>query len=557
MRTYRDARVTLPQGPALALLASQSRDDYQLLQAAYQLPLPHGQVPASSHTHVGDDLLTGNAGLVTDATQHGPTPRVVAAVRTKRERLQAQHSALASLQASSLEHLQPLTCQPLRLSHPHGVPVVHSLDTRVLARSFFPAADQQGITLYEPFGGLAAGLEACLRNGFTVARYLYSDTDPGARAVAHRRCQALSNVYGDLFPSSAYADAFTALPQDVRRVYAPELQAAGAHDGSQWLVIAGWECQDLSAAGTGSGLGGPRSSTFYDAVRIVALLQQLQPYRPPGYLFENTAMQVPWNHAHVRLRDFPAICAIIGEPVLLDAAQFGSHAHRLRNFWTNLADARALGTLLQAFPRPHGSVADVLEPHHRVREAASDDRPQFYPCNKKGQPLVVLPTLVARPVSWAFRPGEKGSLLNTITGQEEEPSVNERERILGYATDATAAPGLSIAKRYALTGRAIDQRCLTHLVAGTRALLDADICPRQYSLPEDTHLQPSPPTPGTLLGGEQAPPRPLACCASILGQQGAGGGGRRRCPRQPMCGARDGHARAACRPGRAQRQQLP
>jgi hypothetical protein len=136
---------------------------------------------------------------------------------------------------------------------------VESIDTTPVGSSFFAAADSDGITLYEPFGGLCAGLQMCLALGVPVKRYLYSDTSQAARRVAEHRLAQLHGLYPASFLAQATADTFTALPQDVRQVDAAALQAAGAADGSQWLVVAGWECQDLSAAGKGEGLQGNRS----------------------------------------------------------------------------------------------------------------------------------------------------------------------------------------------------------------------------------------------------------------------------------------------------------
>ena len=59
-----------------------------------------------------------------------------------------------------------------------------------VAATFFTSA-QKGIVLYEPFGGLCAGLEMVLRCGIPVARYLYSDIDPVAQDLAQVRMETL------------------------------------------------------------------------------------------------------------------------------------------------------------------------------------------------------------------------------------------------------------------------------------------------------------------------------------------------------------------------------
>jgi hypothetical protein len=55
----------------------------------------------------------------------------------------------------------------------HGVRPTMALETKVIAASFF-AHVGEGIVLYEPFGGLCAGLEMVLANGIPVKRYLYT-----------------------------------------------------------------------------------------------------------------------------------------------------------------------------------------------------------------------------------------------------------------------------------------------------------------------------------------------------------------------------------------------
>ncbi len=121
---------------------------------------------------------------------------------------------------------------------------------------------KQGVTLYEPFGELAAGVEMLLGSGIPILRYIYSDTDSSVRAIAKARLQKLSDEYGPtFFPTLVWEAAFDTLFHDIRKVTKDDLYMAGAKDGTQWRVVAGWECQDMSPAGSGTGLEGNRSST--------------------------------------------------------------------------------------------------------------------------------------------------------------------------------------------------------------------------------------------------------------------------------------------------------
>lgn len=374
---------------------------------------------------------------------------------------------IAHVRQQALAHRQSISATP---THPtvhlckegepdsHGIYHTSSINTAVLGPQY---SDTCPLVVWEPFGGLGAGLDTLLRAGHTVKRYLYSDIDPAARAVMRERLHKLSARYPQQLPPEAWRDAFTTLPQDVARITPSHLVQAGAAKGEQWFVIAGWECQDLSPAGSGQGLAGKHSSTFYSLVNALGYLQQLQPAVPPAYIIENVAMQRNFNHSRVRESDYQQICSAIGTPVVLDA-QFGSYAHRVRNAWINLADTAHLRSLAGHVHRlPGRSVTDVLEPFHSVRVAAHSDRSPQYPVNRQGQPLQVLPTIVAYSESHAFKPGQHGSLLVQLPeGQprsvlEEPPSVHERERIMGYPTNDTVAPGVSDAEEGPVPGRSV------------------------------------------------------------------------------------------------------
>ena len=92
---------------------------------------------------------------------------------------------------------------------------------------------------------------------FLAEHHLYSDIDPGARQIAAHRIEQMHRRFLDTFPRAASRSTFTALPQNIKDVTMNHLRLA-APSVSQWLVVAGWECQDLSIAGAGRGLHGWR-----------------------------------------------------------------------------------------------------------------------------------------------------------------------------------------------------------------------------------------------------------------------------------------------------------
>jgi len=354
---------------------------------------------------------------------------------------------------------------------PHGWLDAYRVDGQALGSQFLSRAASHGVVVYEPFGGLCAGLEMVLRNGIAVTRYIYQDTDPAARQVAAHRVRALMGRYPGLLPWEAVRSMCTLLPHDITQVTPQQLIAAGAQSGEQWLMVAGWECQDLSPAGKCEGLAGPRSRTFFDTVRVLGWLQQLQPELPPAYILENTAMQFNFVSAAIREGDFARVCAAVGTPVVIDAAQFGSHAHRTRNYWTNLAEPWLLEAVRAEVRRPGGrSVASVLDPGRVPQAARRRESPPQHPCNTPGQPMRVLPTLVAKPASRAFRDGAPGMVVVQSTGELCEPNPEERERILGYPTGSTAAPRVTALQRHEITGRCMDAFVMERLLAMCLAL---------------------------------------------------------------------------------------
>jgi hypothetical protein len=270
------------------------------------------------------------------------------------------------------------------------------------------------------------------------------------------------------------------LPQDIRQLATSDLIAAGASKPKHpWLVVAGWPCQDLSLAGPGAGLQGERSGLVQDLVRVIRTLQQLQPEMPPGYIIENVAMQFHSNTA-IAQGDYARICSRIGQPTVLDAAQFGSLAHCVRNFWTNLCTPAQLCAAASQVIRPaNRTVSIALGPGRYPQQVKAADRFPRHSCNKPGEPMTAWPTFVAYPNSYAFRPGQPGSI-TTNTGEYDQPTAAEREFALGYANGSTAAPGVTELQRRAALGECMDSHCMQCLFAITCAWWRAE-CPQQCS----------------------------------------------------------------------------
>jgi site-specific DNA-cytosine methylase len=80
-------------------------------------------------------------------------------------------------------------------------------------------------------------------------------------------------------------------------------------------------------AGKQNGLQDGRSSRLHDMIRVMRYLQTSQ-RRRPGYIIEN--VPVVSSSQSRTLENMHRIHNILGVPVLIDAAEVGSRAHRPR-----------------------------------------------------------------------------------------------------------------------------------------------------------------------------------------------------------------------------------
>ena len=146
---------------------------------------------------------------------------------------------------------------------------------------------------------------------------------------------------------------------------------------------------------------------------------------------------------------------------MLDAARFGAGVHRLRNFWTNLALPHHLTCCAEEIHRDPSLFADMwLDQGRQSIKAAHNDFSPFYPCNKKDERRRAFPTLVAFPISRAFRDLNAGTVYDTITKTLTQPNVEERESLMGYAKGTTWTPTISEMGRHMIVGRAMDATTL-------------------------------------------------------------------------------------------------
>jgi len=94
------------------------------------------------------------------------------------------------------------------------------------------------------------------------------------------------------------------------------------------FIISGWECQGFSATRFGEGLSDTRSNLFTNMIRLITWAQFISPTL--SYVIENTPSQ--FDQREKVQEHYTLVKRYLGESLLLDAAQCGSYAHRLRNW---------------------------------------------------------------------------------------------------------------------------------------------------------------------------------------------------------------------------------
>jgi hypothetical protein len=164
--------------------------------------------------------------------------------------------------------------------------------------------------------------------------------------------------------------------------------------------------------------------------------------------------------------EYEKLVNMLGTPLTFDAAQAGSYAHRLRNYWTNLVHPQRLQPVLDQLEIPHEHILnELLDPGRHTKVVRENERTisgRRY--NVPGKPRVVLPTLMSFPKSRAFRVGRPGCIFDVELNEFDEPSANEREVIMGFEPSSTAAPDVTERQRKSLLGQAIRPKCLNRAV---------------------------------------------------------------------------------------------
>jgi hypothetical protein len=207
------------QAAATSVADSFQRPSACLAQLADQVPVLYSQVEystlqalaaissASSSFEAYDlppaSLLGGGTGPFSQLLAEPPDDGCSPHLAWQQQQLRAEAARCVnqvsygsnSSTAAAAQHLPGSYVGPADSS---GIKATRQLNTACVSSSFFPAALTDGVTLYEPFGGLCAGLEMVLRAGISVKQYLYSDSDMTAQRIAQHRVRLLQTQYPSL-----------------------------------------------------------------------------------------------------------------------------------------------------------------------------------------------------------------------------------------------------------------------------------------------------------------------------------------------------------------------
>jgi hypothetical protein len=268
---------------------------------------------------------------------------------------------------------------------------------------------------------VGSATQALARLGYQVGEVTACEVRGAARQAHAHALASLSREFPTTVSAKAGAQLHHRLPQDIRLVGVQHLRDLGPMD----IVVAGWPCQGNSAAGDGQGLDDGRSWLFIELLRVLHNLQTLHKEwgQPLGYLIEHVA--AGYDRRPKVQQHFAAVRGLLGPEVILDAAQIGSRAHRLRAWWTNLEGVHLLRAAVACQVRPGGLfVHQVLGPGRRARPPKSPGMAPWAKVETPGMPRRALNTFVSYGGSYAFSRGGGGVLACTQpTGEVtfEEP----------------------------------------------------------------------------------------------------------------------------------------
>jgi site-specific DNA-cytosine methylase len=153
-----------------------------------------------------------------------------------------------------------------------------------------------------------------------VWKYFYVHIDPIARQMAASRMMDFTARFPQQFATTTWKANFTFLPSNIQLIQKKHMELLGPMD----FIILGWEGQGFSMARFGKGLNDTRSNIFTDIIRLIIWVQSIFPML--GYVIENTPFHL--DQREKVQKHYTSVKHYLGKPLLFNAAQCGSYAHR-------------------------------------------------------------------------------------------------------------------------------------------------------------------------------------------------------------------------------------
>ena len=125
-----------------------------------------------------------------------------------------------------------------------------------------------------------------------------------------------------------------------------------ARHGPVDMLGANWECQSVSRAGYRQGIHDPRFRFFFNMVAIINFFQREQT-SPLIYILENTYPGERCTKAVQNAQNL--VQGFSGAPTLLDAADMGLVAHRVRLYCQNFLKPEMLHAAMPKMMVPPGT----------------------------------------------------------------------------------------------------------------------------------------------------------------------------------------------------------
>ena len=339
--------------------------------------------------------------------QHETTIQEAAKVRLQKEvrdtdqaRRDNAATRLGEVLSLSLPALQPIAKW-------QGEIMYNAFPINTTTRRMDLNSTRSGLHVLELFGGIGLGaLRSALAAGFSIRCYTYIDKDPISQRIAKQVLQQLQVEYPSLLPKTAIIAFDKRLPQSVECVSDVLLGQLITRHGPVDLLGGSWECQSISQAGKQKGAEDSRFRYFFNLVNIINYLQREQT-QPFIYILENTYPGERCTTGVIKAGH--SVQSFIGAPIIIDAADLGAAAHKVRLFWTNFIEPSLLSAALPKKTLPDPTLIQILHHRHLPTLPGHDDRFPFAQHNRVGSPRLCMPAIVSYLGSNAFRTKDNGN----------------------------------------------------------------------------------------------------------------------------------------------------